>query len=246
MSAMLDFEAEAFESGVAFWRGVTGFDVSAARGEGSEFATLVPPDGDDYLRVQRLAVGPGRIHLDVHVSDPRAAADRAVGLGATELADAPTDEGYAVLSSPGGLVFCFVSHPAEHRPTPIQWPGGHVSMVHQVCLDLPRSSYDVEAAFWGEVLAATPELLVRRPEFSWLRPRRHWALDVLLQRIEDDTGPVTVHLDLGTTDRTAEVARHQTLGAVPEPDEEFWTVLTDPTGRRYCVTTRDPATGRLG
>jgi hypothetical protein len=27
--------------------------------------------------------------------------------------------------------------------------------------------------------------------------------------------------------------------------EDFWTVLTDPAGLVYCVTDRDPATGRL-
>jgi hypothetical protein len=87
LSAFLDFDAASFERGVRFWRDVTGFAVSPARGADGEFATLVPPDGDDYLRVQRLADGPGRIHLDVHVPDPRAAADRAIALGATEVAD---------------------------------------------------------------------------------------------------------------------------------------------------------------
>ena len=247
LSAFLDFEASAFERGVRFWRDVTGFAVSPARGGAGEFATLVPGDGDDYLRVQRLAQGPGRIHLDVHVPDPRAAADRAVGLGGAELAGAVQDDhGYVVLRSPGGLTFCFVSHPGAVRPTPTVWPGGHHSLVYQVCLDLPRSSYDAEAAFWAEVLEATPDLLVRRPEFSWLRGSRQLALDVLLQRIGDEDGQVGAHLDLGTTDRDAEVARHVALGAVADDAEEFWTVLTDPTGRRYCVTTRDPATGRLG
>ncbi|MEZ5094359.1 VOC family protein [Nocardioides sp.] len=241
LSAMLDLEAGSFERGVAFWRGVTGFSLSPTRGARGEFATLLPPTGDDYLRVQRLDDGPGRVHLDVNVADPRAAADRAVGLGAAELAD----RGYVAMRSPGGFVFCFVAHPASVRPTPMTWPDGHHSMVYQVCLDLPRSSYDVEAAFWAGVFEASPEVLARRPEFAWLRPDRQLALDVLLQRTDDETGPVTAHLDLGTTDRDAEVARHLALGAVADPDEEFWTVLTDPTGRRYCVTTRDPATGRL-
>jgi hypothetical protein len=151
-----------------------------------------------------------------------------------------------VLRSPGGLVFCFVAQPGGERPRPSVWPGGHHSMVYQVCLDLPRSRYDVEARFWSEVLEAAPDLLVRRPEFSWLRGSRQFALDVLLQRLDEEDGEVGVHVDLGATDRAAEVARHVALGAVADADEEFWTVLTDPTGRRYCVTTRDPATGRLG
>ena len=56
--------------------------MSPSRGENGEFATLMPPDGDDFLRVQRLADGPSRIHLDLHVDDPSTAAERAVGLGA--------------------------------------------------------------------------------------------------------------------------------------------------------------------
>lgn len=242
LSAFLDLPAGGFGAGVDFWRDVTGFALSEPRGAEAEFATLVPPEGDAYLKVQRLADGPVRIHLDVHVADPRAAADRAASLGATEL----HDDGYVVLRSPGGFVLCFVGHHSDgHRPPPRVWPGGHSSMVYQVSLDIPRAAYDVEAAFWAQVLEATPDQLVRRPEFTWLRMPRQHALDILLQRTDDEDGPVTAHLDLGTTDRGAEVARHLALGAVAEPDEEFWTVLVDPTGRRYCVTTRDPATGRL-
>ncbi len=242
LSAFLDLEASTFEDAVTFWREVTGFDLSPSRGAADEFATLVPTEGDDYLRVQRLVEGPSRIHLDVHVPAPRVAADRAVGLGATELAD----QGHVVLRSPGGFVFCFVGHPGAVRPAAAVWPGGHRSMVYQVSLDLPGMAYDAEATFWAEVLEATPEVLSRRPEFTWLRRDRQLALDVLLQRLDDEDGPVTAHLDLGTTDRSAEVARHVALGAAADENEEFWTVLTDPAGLRYCVTTRDPATGRLG
>lgn len=54
-----------------------------------------------------------------------------------------------------------------------------------------------------------------------------------------------MHLDLGTPDRPAEVARHVALGGRVLDVEEFWTVLADPAGLRYCVTDRDPATGEL-
>lgn len=241
LSAFVDLAPDAFDDGVRFWRDVTGFAVSPRRGADDEFATLVPADGDDYLRVQRLASEPSRIHLDVHVPEPRAAADRAVTLGAEELAD----HGYVVLRSPGGFVFCFVAHPAARRPTPVTWPAGHRSMVYQVCLDLPRPSYDVEAGFWAEVLGGVPDLLARRPEFSWLRTGRQWALDLLLQRLDREDGPVTAHLDLGTTGRDEEVARHAALGAGIQAHEEFWTTMSDPAGLAYCITTRDPATGRL-
>ncbi|MEZ5095788.1 MAG: VOC family protein [Nocardioides sp.] len=241
LSAFLDLEAARFDRAVAFWRAVTGFGLSDARGEHGEFATLVPADGDDYLRVQRLGSGRSRIHLDLHVTDPRAAADRAVGLGATELAD----RGYVVLRSPGGLVLCFVGHGGAVRPSPAVWPEGHRSMVYQVSIDVPRAAYDVESAFWCQVLGGRPEVLVRRPEFSWVRGPRQLALDVLLQRTDDEAGEVAAHLDLGTTDRAAEVARQVGLGAELLGHEEFWATLRDPAGLRYCITDRDPATGRL-
>jgi len=242
LSAFIDFADHHFNDGVRFWADVTGYAVSASRGSNDEFATLVPPGGDDFLRVQRLDAGPTRIHLDLSVASPRDAADRALEHGATELADAGE---YTVLRSPGGLIFCFVGHSGSRRPDPTTWPAGHRSAVYQVSLDVPAEAYDAEAAFWAEILGATPQVLAVRPEFSWLRGERQFALDVLLQRLDVTTGHVAAHLDLGTTDRPAEVARHLALGAEVLTTEEFWTVLRDPTGLTYCVTDRDPATGRL-
>lgn len=242
LSAFLDLQADQFDAGVRFWAAVTGYAVSPSRGDNDEFATLVPPDGDDFLRVQRLAAGPTRIHLDLGVTDPRRTADHAVAHGATELLDVGE---YAVLRSPGGLIFCFVGHSGSRRPSPATWPGGHRSAVYQVCLDLPAETYDAEAVFWAEILGATPQVLAARPEFAWLRGERQFALDVLLQRLEATTGPVSAHLDFGTDDRPAEVSRQLALGAELLTTEQFWTVLRDPSGLVYCVTDRDPATGRL-
>ena len=82
VTAFLDFTADEFDAEVGFWSDVTGYAVSPTRGIHGEFATLVPQDGDAFLRVQRLADGPSRIHLDLHVDDPSTAAQRAVELGA--------------------------------------------------------------------------------------------------------------------------------------------------------------------
>jgi hypothetical protein len=51
---------------VVFWREVTGSALSPFRGVAAEFATLLPPDGDAYLRVQRVKDDPGGHHLDLH------------------------------------------------------------------------------------------------------------------------------------------------------------------------------------
>jgi hypothetical protein len=87
VSGFVDLEPAAYDVGLAFWRDVTGWSVSGSRGETGEFVSLVPPVGDPHLLVQRLDSGGSRIHVDLHVEDPRAAADRAVALGAREVAD---------------------------------------------------------------------------------------------------------------------------------------------------------------
>ncbi|MGA8255369.1 MAG: VOC family protein [Nocardioides sp.] len=240
ISAFLDFAARDFERGVVFWAEVTGYDVSSPRGDDEEFATLVPRVGDDYLRVQQLRSGRSRLHLDLHVTDPRAAADRAVELGAVEVA-APDEQGYVVVTSPAGLTLCFVSHPAARRPPAATWRGGGRSAVDQVCLDIAPSVFERECAFWEQITGWTSEP-ARLPQFRRLHGPETFALRFLLQRT-DTEGPVGAHLDLAASDRAAEVARHEKLGATVERVEEFWTVLRDPAGSRYCVTHRDPHDG---
>ena len=46
----------------AFWSRVTGWPLSPTRGDDDEFATLVPPRGDPWLKLQAVAEGPGGIH----------------------------------------------------------------------------------------------------------------------------------------------------------------------------------------
>jgi hypothetical protein len=245
-SAFLDFPASSFTRGVVFWREVTGFGLSPSRGLHQEFATLVPPTGDDYLRVQRVQDGPGGIHVDLHVADPRASADQAIALGATRVA-APDMEnhGHAVLRSPGGLTFCLVTQPASRRPPPASWSNGDRSQVDQVCLDIPSSGYAEECGFWsaltGWELMASPA----RPEFSALVRPAGIALRFLLQRLEEPSGTVRAHLDLASDDRVSEVNRHAALGASVHSEERHWTVLRDPAGAAYCVTDRNPETGVL-
>jgi hypothetical protein len=237
VSAFLDFAPGDLERGVAFWAGVTGYAVSDVRGDEGEFATLLPPSGDDYLRVQQLADGPVRVHLDLHVADPRVAAEAAIEAGAHVLVR--HEAGYVVLRSPGGLVFCFVAHRAARRPAPATWADGTRSMVDQVCLDVPPSAYDVEVAFW-RTITGWDLTDVDEPEFERLQPPDEQPLRWLVQRLDDDQPAVGAHLDLAAEDREAEVARHVALGAAVVAEHPWWTLLTDPTGLRYCVTRRTP------
>jgi len=241
ISAFRDLPASSHDLGVAFWQAVTGYGLSAPRGQRREFATLVPPEGDDFLRVQRVEDGAGGVHLDLHVVDPRAAADTAVALGATEVADL----GHVVLRSPGGLVFCFVSHEATRRPAPAVWPDGTSSIVDQVCVDIPASHHDEECAFWAAVTGWEHRPGLPPETFSSLDRPDGIPLRLLLQRLDESSGPVRAHLDLAADDRAAEVRRHVRLGATLEHEHDHWTVLSDPAGAPYCVTDRSPATGRL-
>ena len=233
VSAFLDLTAPRFERGVRFWAEVTGCGVSSPRGDEDEFVTLVPPVGHEYLRVQRVRGRAPRLHLDLHVEDPRAAADAASGLGAVEVAD----HGYVVLTSPGGLTFCLVTHPAGTRPPPADWPGG-ASQVDQVCLDIAPSAYDAECVFWEAVTGWEPTL-TDSPEFARLTGPADQPLQLLLQRLDDEQ-PMGAHLDLAAEDRAAEVARHVALGATEVGPGRGWTVLRDPAGLAYCITGRSP------
>lgn len=235
VSAFLDFAPRDFERGVVFWAEVTGYDVSSPRGADEEFATLVPPAGDDYLRVQQLRAGRSRLHLDLHVDHPRAAADRALELGAVEIAS-PAEHGYVVLTSPAGITLCFVSHRATRRPPALDLGTGGRTIIDQVCLDIAPSAWDVETRFWHAVTGW--ELTeARLPQFRRLRGSTAMPLRFLLQRL-DAEGPSGAHLDLGASDRSAEVQRHVRLGATPAWEGDVWTVLTDPAGSSYCVTER--------
>lgn len=241
-TAFLDLAAE-HDGGLAFWSAVTGYAASPAQGERAEFHSLLPPRGDDHLGVQRPDEGPGRIHLDLHVTDPRSAADAALDLGATEVH--AYGHGYVVLRSPGGPTFCFVDHAASQVTPPATWSGGGRSVVDQVCLDVAPAAYDEECAFWAVTTGRAPVGSATSPEFVALPRPASQPLRLLLQRLASDQPSVTAHLDLAVDDRPAEVRRHQELGAEVAAHFPGWTVLVDPTGARYCVTDRDPDRGRV-
>lgn len=221
VTAFLDLPSGAWDRGVAFWCAVTRTSLSATRGSYDEFATLVPPDGEPFLRVQRTGGDRPGIHLDLHLAGGS----------------------FAVRRSPGGFAYCVNAPAGGERPDPVDW-GGHTSLVDQVCLDIPPSAYDEECAFWAEItgweLAPTSAPYMRqlvRPEGMPFR--------ILLQRRDEGEPPVTAHLDLASTDRGAEVARHVALGAEVDGGGARWTRLRDPNGMLYCVTDRDPVTGLL-
>jgi len=245
LTIFLDFPAGSFDAGVAFWREVTGYGLSAARGADGEFATLLPPSGDAYLRVQRLGDGPGGCHLDLHVDTGaeslNAAADRARAAGALIR---HREDGLVVAESPGGFPFCLVNAGGEHAvPPPLaaRDDAGGASRVDTLCLDVPPDDFERELAFWAALTGreARPAFV---PGFAYLTRPAGWPARLLLQR-RDSALPgdrARAHVDFGCTDPEAR-DRHVSLGARVTGAQEHWTVLADPAGREYCLVGRDPA-----
>ncbi len=242
LTVFLDFPAGGFDQGVAFWRQVTGYGLSPSRGANGEFATLLPPSGDAYLRVQRLADGTGGCHLDLHVDTAAeslgAAADRARSSGAqvTRLGD-----GLVVAQSPGGFLFCLTAWRGERAvPPPLAGDAGGVSRVDTLCLDVPPGGFDRELAFWA-ALTGQETHPAPVPGYAYLNRAANWPVRLLLQRREQASpgDPVRGHVDFGCTDPLA-VDRHVALGARVTATQQYWTVLTDPAGREYCLVGRDP------
>ena len=216
-----------------FWAETTGWALSPTRGDHDEFATLVPPRGGSWLKLQAVADGPGGIHLDLDVDDVRAAASRAERLGATRTG--AIGDTVVVLRSPGGLTFCLTTWHGDGD----QVREGAPDLVDQVCLDCPADDHDREVAFWAALtgwdLAPSGE-----PELSFLRRPAGIPLRVLFQRLEEPTGTVRAHADVACADRSATLARHLAAGATVLREHEQWTVMTDPVGRVYCLTDRSP------
>lgn len=245
LTVFLDFPADTFDAGVAFWREVTGCRLSPDRGAEGEFATLLPPSGDAYLRVQRVLAGRGGCHLDLHADAASGSledvAARAAALGARILDQEP--DGLVIADSPGGFTFCFVRWDGEKSvPGPLVTDGG-VSRVDTLCLDVPPAGFERECSFWAE-LTGWPARPARVPGFAYLSGPPGLPVRLLLQRL-DSAAPgqrVRAHVDFGCTDRQA-VGRHVRLGARITGTFQFWTVLTDPAGREYCLIDRDPAPG---
>jgi hypothetical protein len=236
VTAMLDSPPETARASEEFWTAVTGTRLSARRGDRAEFVTLLPEEGDAFLKAQEVIQSvPGAMHLDVHTDDVRGLAERAEQLGASASYHV---FGYVMCGSPGGMSFCVVGHPGHRRPPPQAWPGGR-SIVDQVCLDIPPSIYDAECEFWAD-LTGWQRFDDSSDEFDRLVRPDDVPLAFLLQRLDDEQATVTGHLDLACDDRDAETDRQQSLGARLVRRTSGWTVMQDPAGRIYCNTARKP------
>ena len=107
----LDTPVADAERSWAFWSEVTGQEVVDRRGERDEFATLAPPQGDPWLKLQAVGSGRGGVHLDLDVEDVHLAAARAEALGATRVG--AIGDTVVVLRSPDAHIAAHLSGKAQ-------------------------------------------------------------------------------------------------------------------------------------
>lgn len=242
LHAFLDTPAAEFAEASHFWASITRTTRSPLRGESEQFLTLVPDEGASWVKMQAVP-GAGGMHLDLDSHDREAAVALAQEWGAMH---AWTYRGVVVMRSPGGLTFCHTL--AESRPDdPPRLARDSHTVLDQICLDIPRESWEHECAFWS---AMTGRAIEPGNSASYARLLAPDAPRILLQRLDEADGAVRAHLDLATNDRASESARHVGLGASVLAEHSGWSVLRAPgraghpsSGQVYCLTDRSPQTG---
>ena len=244
MWAFLDRPLPQFDRAAEFWCAVTDADLSPRRGADQEFATFLPrhAEADACLKLQGVSGG-GGAHLDLDVDDVARTTRVAIEQhGASLLLRDGRD--LAVLRTPGGQLFC-VSKWAGHarRPPTVEHPDGSASRVDQVTFDISPEHFAWEADFWSGLTGweLRPSKL---PEFVRLDVPAELPINILLQR-RDTSGPAGAHVDVACSDVDQVRALHESLGASKVADGKAWQVMHDPVGGVYCLTPRDPRTGRL-
>ena len=146
-----------------------------------------------------------------------------------------------VMRSPGGLLFCHTL--ADERRRFARADADRV--LDQVCLDIPAPLWAREVEFWHSMTGRQLEAGLR-PEFAFLGdPDAHGGLRILLQRLDSSEGPVRAHPDFAVASRPQETARQASLGAEVVKVMDRWTVMRAPDRHVYCITDRDPGTGRV-
>ena len=237
LHAVVDVPSDRQADAATFWGAALGWPVGPGWEDHPELRSFEPAGGGTpYVHLQRVD-GPPRVHLDVESTSPEETVTRAVDLGATEAA---RSDRWTTLHSPGGLPFCVVAARQHERPEPVAHADGRRTRLVQVCVDSPSAVHDGEVAFWRELLAGR-WVSSAAPEFAgkW-HDDEDSPIQLLFQRLDEPTGPVRAHLDLGTDDVDAEVRRLVGLGATDVGPGRGWHVLRDPAGLLFCATGNSP------
>lgn len=109
-----------------WWKQLLGYtDVVGDPNEAGDEECMIVDSGSGhqllFIEVEQLQEAEGRIHLDLAPTDRRRddEINRAIALGATEVADRRNADGtgWMVLSDPAGNLFCIVRSDVERQPT---------------------------------------------------------------------------------------------------------------------------------
>ncbi|HEU0212657.1 MAG TPA: VOC family protein [Jiangellaceae bacterium] len=227
---LIIFDVADIEKVGSFYAELTGWDV--VRNDSDRFGVRAP-DGQ-VLQFQRAPDHvaprwpgqecPQQFHLDLQTDDPPAEAERAVGLGATRLADGPS---WITLADPAG-------HPFDL----CQADGvGPVMGLFAVTIDAPDAAAlarfyadltDLEVTYdgaEGALICADGKNVMFQQVSDYNPPR--WP---------DPAHPQQAHLDLLVDDLDAGQARAIELGASRlDAGGERFRVFTDPAGHPFCL-----------
>jgi predicted enzyme related to lactoylglutathione lyase len=214
-----------FYTDLAGWE-IAGTDpgwITVRTGDGQEIAFQRAPDHvPPQWPGQEL---PQQFHLDLQVADHQAAAERAVTLGATRLADGPT---WITLADPAG-------HPFDLCQKDGVAP---VMGLFAVTIDAPDAS--ALARFYAQLLGM--EVTYDGPEGALVTGG---GTSVMFQQVstytppgwQDPAAPQQAHLDIAVDDLDAGEARAKELGASRlAGGGESFRVFADPAGHPFCLT----------
>ena len=225
------FDAPDIEKLASFYSELAGWEIidkdpdwiTVRTGDGQHIAFQHAPDhvaprwpGQEH---------PQQVHLDLQIDGYEAAAERAVSLGATRLADGQT---WITLADPAG-------HPFDL----CQADGvGPVMGLFAATIDAPDAS--ALARFYAELMGM--EVTYDGPEGSLIAGN---GKSVMFQQVSeynpprwpDPAYPQQAHLDIAVDDLDAGEARALELGASRlESSGENFRVFADPAGHPFCLT----------
>jgi len=224
-------DAPDIEKLASFYAQLTGWEIHSSD---SAWIALKAPDGTE-VAFQRASdhiapewpgqQHPQQFHLDLLIDGYQEAADRAVGLGATRLADGAT---WVTLADPAGHPFDLCQRDGV----------GSVMGLFAATIDAPDAV--ALARFYAALLGM--EVSYEGPEGALITGD---GRSVMFQQISDynpprwpdPAYPQQAHLDISVDDLDAGEARALELGASRlDGGAEGFRVFADPAGHPFCLT----------
>lgn len=235
---LASFDAEDIEELAGFYSELTGWEIvreeSELLDENDGWITVRVGDGREvgFQRVERhvrpqwpRAEHPQQLHLDLTIEDTAAAAERAVKLGATHLADGPE---WITMADPAG-------HPFDL----CQRDGVTEMGLFTITIDAPDAS--ALARFYAALVGM--EVTYDGDEGAFITG---YDRSLMFQQVAeynpprwpDPDYPQQGHLDILVDDLEAGEAFALGLGATafPEARHESWRVFADPAGHPFCLS----------